>query len=115
MAGVTFPAGVIITDRIQLESDAATGVYEALQGRTTILSIVAVEVGGANVTLSVEVTDGVQSWFLQKDVDMKARGEVTLRTVIALNNNEALKVTSSDPDGNVHVFVTYCSPFAAAR
>jgi hypothetical protein len=46
MAGVTFPAGVLITDRIQLESDAATVVYEALQGRTTILSIVAVEVGG---------------------------------------------------------------------
>jgi hypothetical protein len=104
----------LITDKFSIADNVATVVLD-VDSSVTVVQIKCVERGAMTPTLTVDVHDGTDTYYLRNALAMTAKQEVNIDGPIELANDEALRVTSNHASGLIDVFVTYFSPSATGR
>ena len=98
-------AGNILTKPTRLTGTGATPIFEATK-RTTIVSILAVEIAGATPALQIDVYDGASVIGIVNKKAMAAGESRSLETVIALQGGWSLRATAGTAN-QIDIFVNY--------
>lgn len=104
----------LTTEKTILTSNLATTVLD-LGKAVLVASVTCSEVGGATPTITIEAFDGVTRTYRTFQRPMAAKERYEDKEPFQLDNNEVLRVTSSNALGQVHVWVNYFNPDATQR
>lgn len=108
----TLTGGSILTKAAKLTTTDATALYTA-DKRTTILSIICAEIAGSTPNLTIELYDGLSSYYLRNAKAMVAKEAVIFNEPFVLNVGWALRITAGAAN-QIDAFVSYLSPDATA-
>lgn len=104
----------LITDKYSLSGNTATTVLNR-DSETTIAQIRCVNRTTGTQTLTIDVYDGTNTYYLRNSLAMASKEAVVIDGPIVLANDEALRVTSGAAGGDTDVFVSYFNPVASGR
>ncbi|MFC3706046.1 hypothetical protein ACFOOL_14935 [Devosia honganensis] len=108
----TIAGATLSTRAFKLDSTSAIDLYNAKK-RTTILSVVACEISGATPNYTLELFDGMTSFFIFKEKPLVAHEPLIFNEPFVLGNNWTLRATASVAD-QIDVLITYAEPDATA-
>ena len=104
----------LTTEKTKLTNNLATPVLD-LGKAVLVASVTCTEVGGATPNLTIEAFDGTTSTYRTFQRPMAAKERYADTEPFQLDNNEVLRVTSSNASGQVHVWVNYFTADATQR
>lgn len=104
----------LTTEKTILTSSSPTKVLD-LGKAVLVASVTCTEVGGATPNLTIEAYNGTTSTYRTYQRPMTAKERYADTEPFQLDNNESLRVTSSNASGLIHVWVNYFTADATQR
>lgn len=109
----TINVGAMLQKRFKLTTTSATTIYDADKSSALLVSILAVEIAGATPTLTLDIYDGTNTYYLQNAVAMTAKQRLQVDILVPLKVGEKLRATASAAN-QVDIHVTYSPRDATA-
>lgn len=102
----TVQGGALLPKRVNLTTTSATTLLENAQSSSLLVSIIAVEIAGSTPTLTLDIYDGTNTYYIQNAVAMTAKQRLQIDVLMPLKVGDQLRATASAAN-QIDIHVTY--------